>query len=105
MLDDLKKDCIQRMVKCVQQFQADTMAAADVDGNGYDDLVLTRDQVTEGPAATYHRTAILLTNSGGTFTDASVASLPAASDPDYLQADRVFLRDVAGDSKPDILLL
>ena len=24
MLDDLKKDCIQRMVKCVQQFQADT---------------------------------------------------------------------------------
>jgi len=23
MLDDLKKDCIQRMVKCVQQFQAD----------------------------------------------------------------------------------
>ena len=89
----------------VQQFQADTMAAADVDGNGYVDLVLTRDQVTEGPAATYHRTAILLTNSGGTFTDTSAASLPAASDPDYLQADRVFLRDVAGDSKPDILLL
>ena len=24
MLEDLKKDCIQRMVKCVQQFQADT---------------------------------------------------------------------------------
>ncbi|MCP5328835.1 MAG: ribosome recycling factor [Steroidobacteraceae bacterium] len=24
MLDDLKKDCTQRMVKCVQQFQADT---------------------------------------------------------------------------------
>ena len=24
MLDDLKKDCIQRMVKCVQQFHADT---------------------------------------------------------------------------------
>ena len=24
MLEDLKKDCIQRMVKCVQQFQVDT---------------------------------------------------------------------------------
>lgn len=88
----------------VQQFQANALAVADVDGNGYQDIVLTRDLPTESPASTFHRTAILLKNSGGVFTDGSAAAFPAASDPEYMQADHVYLADMNGDTQPDLIL-
>jgi len=38
------------------------------------------------------------------FTDVSAAKLPAKSDPEYLQGDRVWLRDADGDGDADLVV-
>jgi hypothetical protein len=88
----------------VHQYQADAMTSGDIDGDGDPDLVLTSDRVTENPTGTFHRTAKLLRNDGGTYVDASSA-LPAASDPDYLQGGRLRFADADGDGDSDLFVL
>jgi hypothetical protein len=89
----------------VHQFQGEALAVGDADGQDGPDVVLARDLVVEKPAGTGRRSAVLLRNLGdGTFEDASSSLLPAASDPDYLQADGLVLADADGDDDLDLLL-
>ncbi|MCE9637954.1 MAG: FG-GAP-like repeat-containing protein [Planctomycetes bacterium] len=89
-----------------QQYEGDAIAVGDVDGDTDIDIVITRDLVTEKPAGTYHRTARLLKNAAGTFTDASATSLPSVLQiPEYMQGDRVLLANVTGDSALDLILV
>lgn len=90
------------------QFQGDTIVAKDVDDDDDVDLLLSRDDPIEDPAnpGTFLLTCVLLRNDGtGTFTDQSASGLPAASDPEYLQADRLFLEDVDGNGTPDLIAM
>jgi VCBS repeat protein/IPT/TIG domain-containing protein len=90
------------------QYQGNALVLGDVDGDGDRDLLLTRATPITDPAnaANHLRTASLLLNAGdATFTDASNARLPNASDPEYLQGARIQLADMDGDSDLDLLLV
>lgn len=91
------------------QFQAACVAAGDVTGDGRADVLLTSPQPLEDAAneGTFLLTMILLENgdTGAAFTDASAVLLPAASDPEYLQGDRVQLADLDGDDDLDLLVV
>src|SRR5262249_17529670 len=89
------------------QFQGVAVAVGDVTGGGGPDIVITRALPVANPQSqgSYVRAATLLVNDGSAhFTDATATKLPAASDPDYLQADRVYLVDIDGDGDLDLAL-
>jgi hypothetical protein len=89
------------------QFQGRAVALANVDGGSRDDIVVTRALPVTDPSnsSNYLLASTLLTNDGtGVFTDVTSSKLPAKSDPEYLQADRVWLRDVDGDGDFDLVL-
>ena len=88
------------------QYQADAVAVGDVDGQNGPDILLSRDNVLVDPAnaSNFLLTTSLLTNDGsGVFADVSASKLPAKSDPEYMQADRLFLADIDGDGDLDLL--
>jgi hypothetical protein len=91
----------------VNKFEGAAVAVGDVTGGSGPDIVITRAQPLPDPqnAGSYLRSATLLTNNGtATFTDESAARLPAASDPEYLHADRVYLVDIDADGDLDLAL-
>lgn len=88
-------------------FEGDALAVADVNHNGYPDVLITRDDALVDPAdsSAHLLTAVLLDNDGtATLTDVSSARLPSAGDPEYLQADHAMLTDLDGDQIPDLVL-
>jgi hypothetical protein len=91
----------------VNKFEGAAVAVGDVTGGSGPDIVITLGLPIPDPAnqGSYLRAATLLVNNGtGTFTDATAAKLPAASDPEFLQANRVYLTDVDGDADLDLAL-
>src|SRR5439155_1061786 len=89
------------------QYQGDALAVGDVRRNGVQDIVITRGAPIVDPqsATNFLVTASLLQNDGtGTFSDVSATKLPAKSDPEYLQGDRVYLADADGDGAPELFL-
>ena len=91
----------------VETFRATTVAAADVNGTGGPDIVISGDTVREDPSnqGTYLRRAVLLLNDGtGTFSDTSASRLPAPASPDYLHGDRVHLVDFDGNGSRDLVV-
>jgi hypothetical protein len=89
------------------QFQGVAVAVANVDGQNRDDIVITRPSPVADPSnsGSYLLATTLLTNNGSAvFTDVSSTKLPAKSDPEYLQGDRVWLQDVDGDGDPDLVI-
>ena len=88
------------------QFEGDALATGDIDGDGDDDVLVTRDDPLEDPGnpGTYLRAAQLLRNDGGTFVDVSAAQLPAASGAEYLQGDRAYFADLDDDGDLDLVI-
>lgn len=90
----------------LQQYQGDLLVVAPLTGNARDDILITRDNALPDGQGGFVRTAFLLANDGtGSFTDESDSRLPAASDPEFLQADRVHFVDLAGGPDRDLLLV
>ena len=91
----------------VNKFEGAAVAIGDVTGGSGPDIVITLGLPVPNPAnqGSYLRATTLLVNDGSAhFTDATATKLPAASDPEYLQANRVYLTDVDGDGDLDLAL-
>lgn len=89
----------------LHQYQGDLLLVGNLTGGTRDDILITRDAALEDDGQ-FLRTAFLLENDGvGDFTDESASRLPAASDPEFLQADRVLFTDLGGGPDRDLLFV
>ena len=91
----------------VNKFEGELVAVGDVTGGSGPDILITRALPIADAAnpGSYLRSATLLVNDGSAhFTDATASKLPAPSDPEYLQANRVYFVDVDGDGDLDLAL-
>jgi hypothetical protein len=91
----------------VTQYHGVSVSAADVDNDGDYDVLVERQTPPVDPQSpgNYLPAASLLVNDGNiVFTDATATRLPAPAEPEYLQGERIWLADVDGDARPDIVV-
>jgi hypothetical protein len=96
-------------------FQARDVALGDVDRDGWLDMVETWDDPTtvsaygqyvgNGVDSPRVATRVLINDHTGKFLDRTSTWMPAATSPEFWQAERLALRDLDGDADLDMVLL
>jgi hypothetical protein len=85
------------------QWDGVTNAVGDYDGDGYDDLFISR--VGGSTVATTSLTRVLHNDGAGHFTDVTASVMPPASAGEDWRADRIWVTDIDTDGRPDILIV